>query len=102
MSRTYLIVGSILSVVIINRGVDAQRPGEEWPRIRAKQAQQTFVDPGKNNADTPFKLLISDVKGVVVYRLECHNGNYETDAEITFSGDFHCALFAVSDDQRRS
>lgn len=79
-----------------------QRPPTEWPEIRATEAQLTFVDPGKDDADTPFRLLLRDTNGNTVYRLECHNGNYEGASEITFSGDFHCALFAVTGDLRRS
>jgi hypothetical protein len=37
-----------------------------------------------------------------VYRLECHNGDCGVDSEYTYSGDFHCALFALSGRSRAS
>jgi hypothetical protein len=60
------------------------------------------VNPGRDNADTPFLALIKDSKGVPIYKLECHNGNYENESEFNFSGDFHCALFAVKGDTLKS
>lgn len=73
-----------------------------WPVIRSTHARSTFVDPGKDGTDTPFRMLIKDNTGNTAYRLECHNGNYEETFEITYSGDFHCALFAVTGNQRVS
>ena len=31
------------------------------------------------------------------YEPECHNGNYADTSELTFSGDFQCALFALNE-----
>jgi len=67
----------------------------EWPLVQATHDVRTFVDPGKDGMDTPFRMLIADLGGNARYRLECHNGEFDDDSELTFSGNFHCALFAV-------
>lgn len=74
----------------------------KWPVIRPLKEKRVFIDPGRNNADTPFVVFIRDSEGVSVYKLECHNGNYEDESEINFSGDFQCALFAVKGTTRTS
>lgn len=67
-----------------------------WPPIESLSEKRTFVDPGARNEDTPFVVVIRDTRGVPVYRFECHNGNYEGESEINFSGDFQCALFVLN------
>lgn len=66
-----------------------------WPVIRSLEEKRVFINPGKDNADTPFVTIIRDNEGVPAYKLECHNGNYDDESEMNFSGDFQCALFAV-------
>src|SRR5216683_962691 len=73
-----------------------------WPVVRPLLDTRTFVNPGRDNADTPFLALIKDSEGVLIYKVECHNGNYEDQSEINFSGDFHCALFGVKGDTLKS
>ena len=63
-----------------------------WPVIRPLHTHM-LVNTGK---DIPFVSLIKDSRGRSVYKFECHNGNYEDESEINFSGDFQCALFAIS------
>jgi hypothetical protein len=65
-----------------------------WPTIRALHTSYTFIEPERGK-DTPFLAFIESASGEPVYKFECHNGNYEDESEINFSGDFHCALFAV-------
>jgi hypothetical protein len=67
----------------------------KWPVIRSLEAKRVYINPGKESSDTPFVALIRDSGGVPTYKLECHNGNYDDELEINFSGDFQCALFAV-------
>lgn len=67
-----------------------------WPAVRALHAEHTFINPGAGGKDTPFFAFVRDTRGVSVYKFECHNGNYDGESEINFSGDFQCALFAVS------
>jgi hypothetical protein len=74
----------------------------KWPAIQPAQGNRTFVEPGRDGTDTPFLFLLKDADGVPVYKLECHNGNYEDSSELNFSGDFQCALFAVTGDERKS
>jgi len=57
--------------------------------------RRTFNDIAKSNADTPFLVYLKNTEGVAVYKLECHNGFYENDTGIDFSGDFQCVLFAI-------
>jgi len=79
-------------------------PGEmqDWPVIEPTEYKQTYVNPGKEGADTPFLLFLKNSKGVPLYRVECHNGNYEGSSELNFSGDFQCALFAIKNGRRTS
>jgi hypothetical protein len=67
----------------------------KWPVIQPLEEKRVFIAPGRDNADTPFVASIKDSEGVPVYKLECHNGNYDDESEMNFSGDFQCALFAV-------
>jgi hypothetical protein len=79
-------------LALINvRAASAQPPS--WPSVQPTQAAQTIKE---SRADTPFLLLIDGTSGAPAYKLECHNGNYEDTSEITFSGDFQCALFALN------
>jgi len=90
--------GAVASVLfaIACLSIDAsQNRQRDWPPARATHDARTFNDPGKGGTDTPFRLLIADLGGSIRYRLECHNGEFDDDSELTFSGNFHCALFAV-------
>ena len=73
---------------------------DNWPVVAPFSSTKTFVDAGKDGADTPLIVTIKDTDGNPVYRLECHNGNYEDTSGMNFSGDFHCALFAIHGDMR--
>lgn len=66
-----------------------------WPAIQPVHATHTFINPGEHGEDAPFLALIRDARGAPVYKFECHNGNYDEQSEMNFSGDFQCALFAV-------
>jgi len=75
-------------------------PGS-WPDITDVRGERTYVDTGKGG-DTPFLLVVKDRAGIPAYRLDCHNGDYDDDSEFNFSGDFHCALFAMDGDKTTS
>lgn len=75
---------------------------ESWPTIQPVEAKQNYVHPGMNGTDTAFLLLLRSRNGTPLYKLECHNGNYEETSELNFSGDFQCALFALKDGDRAS
>lgn len=91
--KTTLKIGSLALVLVSAASLFAQ--SSKWPTIRPLEEKKVFINPGQNNTDTPFAAFIKDSNGVPVYKLECHNGNYEDESEINFSGDFQCALFAV-------
>jgi len=74
----------------------------KWPVIQPLEESRVFVNPDQNDSDTPFVSFIRDENGVPLYKLECHNGNYEDESEMNFSGDFQCALFAVKGTTRTS
>lgn len=93
-------VGSLALVLASAASLFAQT--NKWPVIRPLEEKRVFVNPGQNNADTLFVAFIKDSGGVPVYKLECHNGNYEDESEMNFSGDFQCALFAVKGTTRTS
>ena len=95
-----VIVGYTVMGILSLLSVRAQ--ANNWPVIQPLRETRTFVNPGRDNADTPFLVLIKDSEGVPIYKVECHNGNYENESEINFSGDFHCALFAVKGDTLKS
>jgi hypothetical protein len=62
-----------------------------WPTIRPTHVRWTFATL---NQDTPGVLLILDTTGRTVYKLECHNGEYDDTGGYNYSGDFQCTLFA--------
>ena len=98
--RTTLKIGSLALVLASAASLFAQE--SKWPTIRPLEEKKVFPNPGQNNADTPVAVFIKDSDGVPVYKLECHNGNYEDGSEMNFSGDFQCALFAVKGTTRTS
>jgi hypothetical protein len=103
MTKNRILSSSMTLAILLGGALVAmQRNSTRWPQIRATEGHQTFVDPGKGETDTPFHLLISDANGNTAYRLECHNGYYDGQFGISFSGDFHCGLFAMAGDERRS
>ncbi len=87
---SYAIIGLVGAFSLL-----AQAHG--WPAIRPLSEVHTFVNPGEHGGDAPFLALIRDTRGVPVYKVECHNGNYDDQSEMNFSGDFQCALFAIKD-----
>jgi hypothetical protein len=95
-----LIVG--YAVIGTMNPVSVRAQANKWPVVQPLRERRTFVSPGRDTADTPFLAFIKDSKDVPIYKLECHNGNYENESEINFSGDFHCALFAVKGDTLKS
>ena len=91
-------------IVIITLGLGAAsmwcEQGNQWPVIQPVHESRTFVIHG--GGDTPLIFRIRDLRGVPVYKLECHNGDYEGSSAINFSGDFQCALFALRNGARTS
>lgn len=73
----------------------------KWPVVQLEE-KKVFINPGLDNQDAPFITFIKNSSGIPVYKLECHNGNYENETEMNFSGDFQCALFAVRGTTRTS
>ena len=63
------------------------------PVIQPVHAEYVFKDPHMRGVDTPFVLYFKDVEDTQRYKFECHDGEYADDSEMTFSGDFQCALF---------
>lgn len=98
--KATLKIGSLALVLVSATSLFAQ--SSKWPIIRPLEKKKVFINPGQNNTDTPFAAFIKDSDGVPVYKLECHNGNYEDESEMNFSGDFQCALFAVKGTTRTS
>jgi hypothetical protein len=73
----------------------------DWLTIRPLHEVHAF-DGLANGADTPVLVFIKDATGVPIYKLECHNGNYEGDSGYGFSGAFQCVLIAVRGDKPTS
>ncbi len=76
-------------------------PQMTWPVVQRIERQVTIV-LRRFGGDTPFVLDVSDRSGRAVYKLECHNGDYEDQTVMNFSGDFQCALFAFTNGKRIS
>ena len=90
----------VLCVLILSSRMVAQV--SNWPLIQAIEVSRSYDLPEWRVTDTPLRLILRDLRGAPVYRLECHNGDYGVDSEYTYSGDFHCALFALSGRSRAS
>jgi hypothetical protein len=73
-----------------------------WPVVEPLHERRTFNGIAKSNADTPFLVYLKNTEGVAVYKLECHNGLYENDTGIDFSGDYQCVLFAIDGNKVRT
>jgi hypothetical protein len=90
-----------LSFVLMSTAVLLAQ-ASKWPVIQPLEEKRDFINPGQNNADTPYVAFIKDSGGLPIYKLECHNGNYEDESQMNFSGDFQCALFVVEGTTRTS
>ena len=73
-----------------------------WPRIQPLMEQRSLIQFPADGSDTPFVVYIRDAGGSPAYKLECHNGDYNDQSEMNFSGDFQCALFALKGTTRTS
>ncbi|MGH8369635.1 MAG: hypothetical protein ACRESC_01520, partial [Gammaproteobacteria bacterium] len=95
LSNSWLLLYSliILSIISFCRSAKA----ENWPLVEPLYKTRTYVNPGRQNMDTKMILYIKNINGNPVYKFECHNGNYDDDTEMDFSGDFQCALFGLRD-----
>jgi hypothetical protein len=70
-----------------------------WSVIQAVHAEYQFVLPQDPAADLPsFMVYLKDSAGTSRYKFECHGGGYPDDSEMTWSGDFQCALFPYRGD----
>lgn len=83
-------------LVLVSSTVILAQEGK-WPIVRPLEEERVFVKPERDNSDMPFVTFIKDSEGASVYKLECHNGNYEDESELNFSGDFQCVLFSVKE-----
>jgi hypothetical protein len=91
----------ICFALLLISGFASPAQANDWPTIRPLHEIHTF-DSLANGADTPVLVFIKDATGVPIYKLECHNGNYEDDSGYGFSGAFQCVLFAVHGDKPTS
>ena len=91
---------SVSCALFVSSRIVAQE--SKWPIIQATEMSRSYDLPESRETDTPLRLILRDLQGTPVYRLECHNGDYGVDSEYTYSGDFHCALFASSGSSRVS
>jgi hypothetical protein len=81
--------------ILVGAASPTAAQGAHWPTIQPVDVTRTYDVSGRRAADTPLRLIVRDVSGSPAYRLECHNGDYDVDSEINYSGDFQCALFAL-------
>ena len=73
-----------------------------WPKIQPVDKTRTYDVSSPRTSDTPLRIIVRDVRNKPAYRLECHNVDYDVTSEYDYSGDFHCALFALKGGSRAS
>jgi len=66
-----------------------------WPPVLPVHKTYTFVHPGQDRGDTPARVFVLGTSSDTLYRIECHNGNYNDTYDLAFSGDIQCALWGV-------
>jgi hypothetical protein len=71
-----------------------------WPVVRPVHTQIRVTEQA--GGDAPVHLVVSDARGRPLYKLDCHNGEYDETIDINYSGDFQCALFALTNGQTAS
>ncbi|HEY4127423.1 MAG TPA: hypothetical protein VGN70_05215 [Gammaproteobacteria bacterium] len=70
-----------------------------WAQILPVHIRYQFVFPQTADAELPaFTFYLRDAGGSSVYKFECHAGGYPDDSEMSWSGDFQCALFPYRGD----
>jgi hypothetical protein len=84
----------ILIAVVALGWLLAQPKSIEWPVVKPVHTQITVTEQARR--DAPVHLVVSDVRGRPLYKLDCHNGEYDETIDINYSGDFQCALFALT------
>jgi hypothetical protein len=90
------ILCSLLLMCATNaHAAERQRP---WPHMAPFESTYRFHNLASGQ-DTPVLLTLKDVRGVPRYRLECHNGDYNGEWVISFSGTLHCAVVAIDGDK---
>ena len=78
------------------------KAGAAWPPVLPVHKMYTFAHAGENGGDTPVKVFVLSTAYDTLYRIECHNSNYNDTYDLMFSGDFQCALWAVKHDELAS
>lgn len=84
--------------LVLLKNPTAVAPPQGWTPVQPLHAEYRFVLPEKAEEDTPFSVYFMDGSGNKVYRFECHRGNYDDTSEMSWSGDFQCALFPFKKD----
>jgi hypothetical protein len=85
-------LGIGLVVALCPMMVSAIGGAQAYPTI--KPLRQTFVVPDVHHAD--ISLDIRSVKGLPLYKLECHSAGYTETRDFDYSGDFECRLSSFS------
>lgn len=97
--RTSLRRMSAWSGLLLMTNPAVQPTDSGWPVIQAVHAEYQFIMPQNVAADLPsFTVYLKDSAGVSRYKFECHAGGYPDDSEMTWTGDFQCALFPYRGD----
>ncbi|MFI4968154.1 MAG: hypothetical protein ACHQAU_05445 [Gammaproteobacteria bacterium] len=90
---------SAWSGLLLMTNPTVQPTQQGWAVIQPLHAEYQFVLPEKPDAELPsFTAYLKGPSGASVYKFECHAGGYPDDSEMTWSGDFQCALFPYRGD----
>lgn len=84
--------------LVLLKNPTAVAPPRGWTPVQPLHAEYRFVLPAKAGDDTPFSVYLLDGAGNKVYRFECHDGDYDDESEMNWSGYFQCALFPYKGD----
>jgi|HubBroStandDraft_6_1064221.scaffolds.fasta_scaffold19378_2 hypothetical protein len=90
----------VLIAVTVSGLLLAQVKPRVWPVVKPVHTQITVTEQA--GRDAPVHLVVTDVRGRPLYTLDCHNSEYDDDFDLSYSGDFQCALFVLTNGKTTS
>ena len=64
-----------------------------WPPVLGVHKIYAFAHLGQSKKDTPAQMFVTSTEGDTLYKIECHNNNYDNTYDMNYSGDFQCGLW---------
>jgi len=91
MKTMYKVCLCIFVCVVAGHRASGQTVKEQWPKVSPLDA--TFAVSSQN---PHVETIVFSEKGDPVYRLTCHEGDFENDRDGSFDFLFHCKLFPMN------